>query len=151
MSTETTRLEHLFDMELEYRQGMKPVYSDRGKLGEYLGSGEGAIFGPKINGIVRWDLYEEEDQRLCGSNLRGMFKTDDGATIKFDSVGFFLRPDRSLPTRWLTSASVNFATDDPLYRWLNDVLGIWHGVFDMGTYRHSYRVFAQIIESSLSF
>ncbi len=138
-------LEHLFDMELEYRQGMAKVFPDSGKLGDYLGSGEGAVFGSKINGVVRWDLFEEQGEILCGSNLRGTITTDDASQITFDSVGYFMRPDMSRPTYWVASASVHFQTEAGPYSWLNDDLSLWHGVFDMGTFRHSYRVFSQVV------
>lgn len=140
------RLEHLFDMELEYRQGMHRVFPDKGKIGEYLGSGEGSVFGPKVNGVVRWDLFEEENDFICGSNLRGILKTDDGFEISFDSIGHFMKPDRDRPTRWVTSASVHFQTDARRYAFLNDNLALWHGEMDMGTFRHSYKVFLQVVD-----
>lgn len=141
-----THLEHLFDMELEYRQGMARVLTDRGKLGEYLGSGEGAVFGSNVNGIVLWDLFEEQGEFLCGSNLRGVIKTDDGAQISFDSIGYFMRPEIARPTEWVATASVNLRTDAPRYSWLNTVLVVLQGTFDMGNYRHSYRLFTQVAD-----
>lgn len=139
-----THLEHLFDVELEYRQGMARVLPDGGKIGEYLGSGEGAVFGSKVNGVVHWDLFREEDEFICGSNLRGLIKTDDGSRINFDSVGYFLRPDMARPTEWVTTASVHFQTDSHHYAWLNKVLALWQGSFDMGTNGHSYKAFIQV-------
>lgn len=94
---QSERLEPLFEAKLQYRQGMAPVISSEGHVGEYLGSGDGTVEGPRIRGTVRWDLFEEEGNRLCGSNLRGVIETDDGAQIPFDAIGFFLRPDKSKP------------------------------------------------------
>ncbi len=141
-----THLEHLFDMELEYRQGMARVLTDRGKLGEYLGSGEGAVFGSNINGTVLWDLFEEQGEFICGSNMRGIIKTDDGAQITFDSIGYFMRPEIARPTEWVATASVNFKTDAGRYSWLNTVLALSQGTFDMGNFRHSYRFFSQVVD-----
>ena len=45
-------LTHLFEMNLEYKQDKDPVSKD-GKVGEYLGNGEGVVRG-RINGIVHW-------------------------------------------------------------------------------------------------
>jgi hypothetical protein len=143
-----THLEHLFDMELEYHQGKEKVYPEGGKLGDYLGSGEGAVFGPVINGVVHWDLFEEQDEFICGSNLRGIIKTDDGFQITFESVGYFMRPDMSDPTNWVTSASVHFQAEAGPYAWLNNILAIWQGVFDMGSFRHSYRVYSQVTDKA---
>ena len=110
-SSPGTHLEHLFDMELEYRQGQARENLEGGKIGDYLGSGEGSVFGLTVNGVVRWDLFREEDEFLCGYNLRGLIETDDNSQIQFDSVGYFMRPDLSRPTEWIATAAVNFKTD----------------------------------------
>jgi hypothetical protein len=145
-SSPGTHLEHLFDMELEYRQGMARVLLDRGKIGDYLGSGEGSVFGLNVNGVVHWDLFREEDEFLCGSNLRGLIETDDGSRINFDSVGYFMRPDMSRPTEWFAAASVNFKSDSQLYNWLNTILAVSQGVYDMGSSHHSYRIYSQVAD-----
>lgn len=51
-----------------------------GRTGEYLGSGEGRIRGEQISGHVHWDLVEKVEETMCESNLRGLLRTDDGAT-----------------------------------------------------------------------
>ena len=45
-------------MILEYKEGKDPV-SNEGKVGEYLGSGEGVVRG-RINGTVHWSLFEAQ-------------------------------------------------------------------------------------------
>jgi hypothetical protein len=136
-------LEHLFDMELENRQGMSPVLADRGKLGDYLSSGEGSVFGPNISGEVLWDLFQEQGEVVCGSNLRGIIKSDDGSQIGFESVGYMKRPDMTKPTVWLTTASFKLETEAIHLAWMNDKLAILQGKFDMASNRHSYRIYVQ--------
>lgn len=135
-------LEPLFQVELEYREDKPPVSSD-GKVGEYIGSGDGLVHGARLNGRVHWTLFEEQGKAICESNLFGIIETDDGATVKFDTLGFFRRPGKENPNKWIASAAVRFDTVDDRYRWLNAVLGAWEGEFDMGMYRHHYRVYAR--------
>lgn len=137
------RLVFLFDLALEHRQGMQRASPGRGELGEYLSSGEGSAFGPRLNGIVRWDLFQEEDPFCRRANLRGFIKTDDAARIEFDALGYYKHMAQAQPTLWNAVAAVRFETDARQYTWLNAVLGLWHGEFDMGSLRHDYRVYAQ--------
>lgn len=143
-SAKSAQLEHLFEIKLEYKEGKPPVSSAEGKVGEYLGSGEGTVNGPDVNGTVHWTLFEAQGKTVCESNLFGIIETDDGVQIEFDTMGFFMRPEQDNPNRWITSAAVNFNTADGRYQWLNTVLGVWEGEFDMGTYRHHYQVYARI-------
>lgn len=81
---------------------------------------------------------------MCESNLVGVITTDEGVEIRFDTMGFFMRPNLNLPHKWMTSAAVSFETQAETYAWLTTILGIWAGEFDMESYRHSYRVYARI-------
>lgn len=141
-----THLELLMDMELENTQGADRTIQTQAKIGEFLAVGEGAVFGPHINGIVLWELYQEQGEFVCGSNLRGSIKTDDGSQISFDSIGNMIRPDIARPTFWFTTASVTFTSDSGPHKWLNNSLGVLQGRYDMGSNRHSYRIFAQVID-----
>jgi hypothetical protein len=132
----------LFDIYLEYKDGKPPVSMD-GKLGEYIGSGEGVVRG-RINGTVHWSLFEAQSAVFCASNLFGFITTDDGAEIKFDTMGFFRRPDEG-SFIWGNSSGVSFETDDERYQWLTEVMGVWEGEFDMQTYRHRYQVYAKMV------
>jgi hypothetical protein len=89
MTQET--LTHLFEMNLEYKQDKEPVSID-GKVGEYLGSVDGVVRG-RIIGTVHWSLFEAQSAVYCSSKLFGIITTDDNAEIKFDTMGFFHRPD----------------------------------------------------------
>ncbi len=96
---------------------------------------------------VLWDLFEDQEETLCRSYLTGVIETNDGAPIRFDSLGFFMRPDDSNPHKWITSAAVHFDTTDPRYAWLNTLLAIWEGELDMKTYSHLYQAYAHTVES----
>jgi hypothetical protein len=133
-------------MELQFQQGMAPIASSEGRAGEHIGSGDGTVTGPKIHGIVHWDLFEEQEEALCRSNLTGVIETNDGAQIQFDSRGFFIKPDKSNPNKWITSASVHLHTADLRYEWLNTHLAVWVGKFDMETLRHHYQTYAHVVE-----
>jgi hypothetical protein len=134
-------LTHLFEMKLEYKQNKEPVSKD-GKVGEYLGSGEGFVHG-RINGTVHWSLFEDQSGALCASNLFGIITTEDEAEIKFDTMGFFRRPDPGSHI-WQNSSGVSFETDDSRYQWITEVMGVWEGEFDMKAYQHRYQVYAKL-------
>jgi hypothetical protein len=121
---------------------MPVVTSSDAKIGELIGSGNGTVKGLRIQGTVRWDLFEEQGETFCASNLRGAIETNNGAEIQFDTLGFFMKPDKSKPNEWITSAGVRFDTADRRYEWLKAVLAVWQGEFDMETYRHHYRVYS---------
>src|SRR5262249_59199700 len=50
-----TPLDHLCTLELQYRPGMTASTSPEGKIGQYLGSGDGTVNGPWLQGRIRWD------------------------------------------------------------------------------------------------
>jgi hypothetical protein len=137
------RLEPLFEVELQYQPGMEAVTSPEGRLGEYLGSGDGTVKGPNIQGTVRWDLYEVTGEVRCQTNFAGVIDTDDGAEIRFDAQGFGMVPDGSKPHEWHMANAGQFDTQDEHYAWLNTVLALWDGEFDMETYRHRYRIYTR--------
>lgn len=140
-------MKRLFEIELQYKPEMAPVSPATGKIGEYIGSGEGCAKG-KVRGTVHWDLFEKQEDVICESNLRGLIETQDGATILFDTLGFFRRPDKPGDQTWVNAAAVRFETADERYAWLNTLIGIWQGVFDMGTYRHQYQVYVNVDHNS---
>ncbi len=140
--SQTSQLEHLFEVRLMYQEG-KPAVSMDGKVGEYVGSGEGTVTSSRINGIVHWTLFESQQETACESNLFGIITTEDGAEIRFDTMGFFLRPYKDKPKLWVTSAAVSFETDDERCAWLNPLLGVWEGTFDMASYKHHYQAYAR--------
>ena len=131
----------LFEMELHYKEEKLPVTMG-GKVGEYIGSGEGTLNVPKINGNVHWTLFEAQTETVCPANLIGLIATDDGAEIRLDAIGFFMRPNPADPYKWVNSADVRFVTADERYAWLNSILGVWQGETDGRIWRHDIQVHA---------
>ncbi|UCC53052.1 MAG: DUF3237 family protein [Anaerolineaceae bacterium] len=138
--------QHLFSIELSYENGKPQILDEPGRTGDYLGSGVGTISGDKVNGSVQWDLFEKVEETICESNLRGLIETNDGATIQFDTLGFFRRPSRPDDHIWVNASAVTFHTDDPRYTWLNEITGTWQGTFDMASYQHNYEVYIPVNE-----
>jgi Protein of unknown function (DUF3237) len=156
---EPVSFQHLFDAELAYRTDTAPVVPPEGREGTLLGSGDGRAEGPRISGAVRFSFYEEgcpldpgfleapadaklaDGDYLCKTNPGGVIQTDDGATIQFDAKGFALRLEAQAP-RWKLASAIRFATDDPAYRWLNDVLALYEGEFNERTGQGRWRVVA---------
>lgn len=146
MTTKTATLKHLFDADMMVRgQGaiQDAITSPEGKVGVYMGSGDGIVAG-QVNGAIKWDLYEAMDDGVCLTNFAGEIETDDGATIRFDARGHGKVPDPEKPNDWVMVYGVKFDTDDERYSWLNATLGVWEGEFSMETYRHHYRIYAHV-------
>ena len=72
-------LEHLFDAELQYREGMAPVTADG--EGELIGSGDGVARGEKLAGSFRWTLFEQPGELVCQMNPILEIATSDGAEV----------------------------------------------------------------------
>lgn len=141
ITTVGSDVETLFDIELAFTPGLEKSSSDEGHQGEYLGSGEGRLTGPRLNGTARWDLRENTGQTACDMFFSGVIETDDGATIGFETLGHGRVPDpETAPSIWDVTASVRFTSDDDRYAWLTGRPAIWHGDFNMDTYQHRYHV-----------
>jgi hypothetical protein len=140
------RFVYLFEIELKFQWEMPPITSRDAGEGEYIGSGMGTVTGSRVQGTVRWDLFEKQEQTLCRSNLIGSIETHDGAQIRFDSRGFFIKPDESNPNKWISTASLHFDTADSRYAWLNTCLAVWEGEFDMEIYQHHYQAYSQVLD-----
>jgi hypothetical protein len=134
-------LAHLFDAELRYQNGMAPVcqLDDRGHL---AGSGTGRAVGPRLRGTLRWSNFEQVFDDHCRLNVAGMIETDDGAHIRFDSVGFARRVEPAPEATWTVTAAVRFMTQDQRYRWLEPLPAVWAGEFDEPTATARYRAYA---------
>ena len=133
--------ELLFDIALAYRAEMAAVLQPDLRPGEYLGSGDGSIQGPRVHGTVRWDLNEITGDRACQMFFSGVIETDDGAVVGFETLGYGRVPDpETAPHQWDVSASVQLTTDDPRYAWLSERPASLYGAFDAATYQHRYRV-----------
>lgn len=137
-----TQLQQIFELNMMYR-GQEAITSPEGKVGDYIGGGDGTVSG-KIKGTVKWDLYEEFTDNGCLTNFVGFIETEDGARIAFDARGHgkVTHPDE--PNLWVMVYGVKFETDSEEYAWLNATLAVWEGTFDMESYQHNYRAYAQL-------
>ena len=102
-------LEPLFDAELDYQPGMAPLTSAGD--GALVGSGDGAVHGPKLNGKLEWTLFEQPGSTVCVMAPVARIITDDGAQIRFDGRGYGTRPSPSDPS-WRVAATLYVTTDD---------------------------------------
>ena len=115
--------------------------------GPHLGGGAGTVSGPKLNGSIKTDFYEEIGETYCLNGLAGYIDTDDGARIDFTTRGHALVHDKATDGEsWSMTHSVHFTTDDKRYAWLNGQLGTWNGEFHMGTYQHNYKAYVASVE-----
>jgi len=48
---------------------------------EKAGSGDGTAKNSRIQSMIRWDLFEKQDENLCCSKLIGVIETHNGAQI----------------------------------------------------------------------
>ena len=71
-------LEPSFEMNLQYKEGLEPITTSEGRVGEYLGSGVGTIESQSLQGTVRWDLYEVVGDVRCQTNFAGIIETRMG-------------------------------------------------------------------------
>lgn len=133
-------LEPLFDTELDYRPEMEPIADDGD--GVLVGSGDGLISGPRLNGKLEWTLFEEPRETICRMTPIARITTDDGAEIGFEGRGFAIRSHPGNP-RWRVAATLRFTTDDARYAWLDSALGLWEGEFDSTTHHARYQAFFQ--------
>jgi hypothetical protein len=133
-------LEQLFDAELNYRPGMKPITANgEGKL---RGSGEGSVTGPIVRGALRWTLFEGSGDLVCTMNPTIAIDTDDGASIGVEARGYGRR-EACTDQRWRVAATLLFNVTDERYGWLSGALGLWEGTFDEEQGSAHYRAFLQ--------
>lgn len=137
---ERSSIEHLFDAELQHTGDveMSPMGP---KDGELVGGGEGEALGPVVTGKLRWSLYENTTPLGCSMQLPGEITTDDGALIQFEARGQAMVPNDEMPSHWRVGGAFRFQTKDQRYLWLNTVLALWLGDFDMNTGRALYRLY----------
>ncbi len=131
-------VEHLFDAELHYQSGMRPIATEGD--GQLIGSGDGVVHGAKLDGSLRWTLFEEPGTLVCSMNPILMIATGDGAELRVEGRGYArrARPEDRL---WRVAGSLRFETADERYRWLNGRLAVWEGEFDADEERARYRAY----------
>ncbi len=50
-------MQPLFDAELNYQDGLKPIVAEEGREGDLIGSGTGHVTGREIAGTIRWSMF----------------------------------------------------------------------------------------------
>ncbi len=118
------RLEPLYRMTFHYSHEWSVALASRGTEGQHLFLAEGRCEG-RINGRMHGANHPRRrgDGTFC-PDFHGVIVTDDGPTLLFDWGGY----GRAYPQGarqivcWLTHVS-----DDPEYRWLNDVVCVGTG------------------------
>lgn len=125
------------DMTLHYRgQSDAPP---TGKLGRYLGDGDGTVDGEALRGRVVWSLFENQGAMACDASMIGRIETDEGAVIRFETLGFFQREaDTQI---WLLTAAIRFTTEHERYADFDGRTGWLTGQFDMQSYVHHYNLY----------
>lgn len=131
-------LEHLFDAELHYREGMPPVAADG--EGQLIGSGDGVVRGAKLAGTFRWTLFEHPGELVCQMNPLLVIATGDGAEVRVEGRGYAKR-ERPSERLWRVAATLRFESDDARYAWLTGRLGVWEGEFDADAHQARYQAF----------
>jgi hypothetical protein len=134
-------LQHLFDAELRYRPDMTPIVTTG--EGQLIGSGDGTLRGPSLRGTIKWTLFEQPGELVCGMNPVVALETDDGATVRIEGRGYGRR-ERADDQRWRVAATLRLDTPDERYAWLDGALGVWEGEFDAEQHRARYRAYASL-------
>jgi hypothetical protein len=118
------RLEPLYRMVFHYPQGWSVALAGEGTEGQHLFLAEGRCDG-RMSGRMQGANHPRRrgDGTFC-PDFHGAISTDDGATVLFDCGGYgrAYPPDARQIVCWLTHVS-----DDPRYRWLNDVVCVGTG------------------------
>lgn len=138
-------LDHLFNVELQHRPDAGSVGDLDASWSEPVGNGDGAVRGPRLNGMLRWSLLERLGELVCEMRPGGEIRTNDGAVIRFEGLGFATRADTAIE-RWEVSASLRLRTEDERYAWLPERAAGWYGTFDGSTGRATYRAFTRPVE-----
>ncbi len=118
------RLESLYRMSFEYPQEWSVTLGMDGPESQNLFLAEGRCEG-RVSGAMRGVNHPRRrgDGTFC-PDFHGVISTDDEATVLFECGGY----GRTYPSAarqivcWLTHVS-----DDPRYRWLNDVVCVGTG------------------------
>jgi hypothetical protein len=142
------RLEPIFDMELDYTEGFFIIAPYGGAEGAGYGSGRGRVSGERVAGAVRWSNHpRRREDGVLMPDAHGVIETDDGARIVFHLGGYSTALEGSSTRRGIVSPAT-FATEDPRYQWLNDVIAIGEGTIDFETLRLQMSYFAAVGEAS---
>ena len=139
----------LFAAELQYDPTVKPVVAETGRSGKLIGSGKGTIHGAKLNGTIRWSLFEVLRENACDMNIVGYITPSNGSEILLDAKGYG-KTDNKEQNKWKVAAKIHFETDNDRYSWLSQMAAKWVGEFDEETGRASYKACVVPVEKGTS-
>jgi len=108
------------DAELDYQPRMPSLASEGD--GALIGSGDGAVHGPRLHGTLEWTLFERPGSTVCPMAPVARITTGDGAQIRFEGRGYATRAGQGDPS-WRVAATLYFTTDDSRYSWLDGTAG----------------------------
>ena len=118
------RLEPLYRMEFDYPQAWSVALATDGNEGQHLFLAEGRCAG-RLSGSMQGANHPRRrgDGTYC-PDFDGVIITDDDATVLFHCGGY----GRAYPeaARQIV-CSLTHLSDDPAYRWLNDVVCVGTG------------------------
>lgn len=102
---------------------------DYGVGGQLYGTLEGSLSGERLSGSLSLtNLAGRRPDNVNMPTLRGLVKTDDGATVWVQMDGLATLREDDGARVFVTS--VQFRTGDERYRWLTTVVGALEGVLD---------------------
>ncbi len=129
------RLEHLCDMELQYRDEwfgrfvlLRPY---GGQQGAGYGEGDGTVTGQRLSGTLRWVNHpKRRDDGAMLPDAHGVIRTNDGALLLFSLQGRTVWVEADGKRKGRQLLMVLFESEDVRYRWLNDAVCVLEGVID---------------------
>ena len=127
------RLEPLCHLAMRYDEGAwtRPF---GGEEGAGFGTGEGAITGDVLRGVLRWaNAPRRREDGVWTPNLRGVIRTEDGAEILTSIHGQSVQEDSPAGLRRAILARVELLAEDDRYRWLNTSFVVGEGEIDEET------------------
>ncbi|MEW5975827.1 MAG: hypothetical protein AB1898_08470 [Acidobacteriota bacterium] len=132
-------MEHLFGATLKHtdKADISPNSPIEGAL---TGGGEGTVRG-QLNGRIRCSLYENSTRQSCTMQIPGQILTEDSATISFQGQEHAIVPDSKLPSPWKVGGAFRSQTEDKRYVWLNSILALWVGDFNMDSVEAHHRFY----------
>ena|SRR5438445_7076758 len=139
---QNNHLEHVFDMNLQYSEKAvecAPIGLTEGRI---IGSGDGFVEGPDIKGTIRWSNYENTVREgLCKLQIPGTIKTSDGEEMLFEARGIAAILDKSQSSKWSAAGVFHFDTGSKKYKWLNTVLAVYEGEFNIEAGHAKYHAY----------
>jgi hypothetical protein len=102
---------------------------DFGSGGQLYGTMDGSLVGDRLRGALKLtNLAPRRADNVNLPTLRGLLRTDDGATawVELDGIATLREGDNAR----VFVTTLRFRTGDERYGWLNTVFGVLEGVLD---------------------